>query len=124
MKKRLVISNSGELVRVQPDKVVYISSDGNYCHMFQADNESRLLSFQLGELVRMTISQLGPDNPFIKVGRGLIINRNYAYYINIGKQQLILSDADKFSYRVSASKEALKDLKNELEEELEKKTTW
>ena len=75
----LTITTSTDLVRIAPDRVVYISS--------------------------------------IRIGKSLIINRNYVYYINIPKQKLTLSDAATFSHTVVASKEALKQLKELLEKE-------
>lgn len=118
LKKYLVISTATDLVRIAPDKIVYISSDGNYCNLVQADNESRLLTFQLGQIENMILDQFGSnDNLFIRIGRGLIINRNYIYYINIQSQKLILSDVARFTHTVSASKEALKKLKDLMEKE-------
>lgn len=118
LKKYLIISTSTDLVRIAPDKIVFISSDGNYCNLVQTDNETRMLSFQLGQVENMIKHQLGTEgNLFIRIGRGLIINRNYIYYINIQSQKLILSDMTRFTHTVSASKEALKQLKDLIEKE-------
>lgn len=118
LKKYLIISTTTDLVRIAPDKIVFISSDGNYCNLVQIDNETRMLTFQLGQVENMIREQLGTDgNLFIRIGRGLIINRNYIYYINIQSQKLILSDVSRFTHTVSASKEALKQLKDLIEKE-------
>ena len=45
---QLVLSTSIDLVRITPDGIVYIASDGNYSTLVQADGETRMLSFQLG----------------------------------------------------------------------------
>lgn len=119
MKKQLVISTSIDLVRIAPEKIVYIASDGNYSTLVQTDNEVRMLSFQLGQIEKMISSQLGSEgNVFIRIGKSLIINRSYIYYINIPKQKLILSDVASFSHTVTASKEALKQLKELIEKEV------
>lgn len=119
MKKELVISTSIDLVRIAPEKIVYVASDGNYSTLVQTDNEVRMLSYQLGQIERMISSQLGSDgNIFIRIGKSLIINRLYIYYINIPKQKLILSDIASFSHTVTASKEALKQLKELLEKNI------
>ena len=119
MKKHLIISTSVDLVRIAPEKIVYIASDGNYSTMVQADNEVRMLSYQLGQIEKMIASQLGDEgNNFIRIGKSLIINRSYIYYINITKQKLVLSDATSFNHTVVASKEALKQLKELLEMEV------
>ena len=118
LKKYLIISTTTDLVRIAPDKIVFISSDGNYCNLVQTDNETRMLTFQLGQVENLIREQLGTEGlQFIRIGRGLIINRNYIYYINIQSQKLILSDVSRFTHTVSASKEALKQLKDLIEKE-------
>ncbi len=119
MKKELIISTSNDLVRIAPEKIVYILSDGNYSTLVQTDNEVRMLSYQLGQIEKMISSQLGSDgNIFIRIGKSLIINRAYIYYINIPKQKLTLSDVASFNHTVTASKEALKQLKELLEKDI------
>lgn len=118
MTKQLIISTSNDLVRIAPDRIVYVSSDGNYSTLVQADGEVRMLSFQLGQIEKMIASQLGSEgNSFIRIGKSLIINRSYIYYINVPKQKLVLSDVATFSHTVTASREALKQLKELLEKE-------
>lgn len=119
MKKHLIISSSVDLVRIAPASIVYISSDGNYSTLTQADGETRVVSYQLGHIEKIIEAQLGADGKvFIRVGKSLIINRDYIYYINVSRQRLILSDAATFSHSVMASKEALKQVKELLEKEV------
>lgn len=119
MRKYIIISTSNDLVRIAPDKVVYISSDGNYSTLIQSDGDARLITFQLGRIERLIADQLGSNsNMFIRIGKCLIVNRNYIYYINFSKQLLILSDINSSKLTVSASKEALKQLKALLENEI------
>lgn len=118
MKKFLLISNSNELVRVAPEHIVCITADGDYSTLLQADGESRVVLCQLGKLVEMINSQLGVrGNDFIRLGRSLIINLNYVHYINVPKQKLVLSDSCSVNHTVTASKEALKQLKEFIERE-------
>ena len=119
MKKQLIISTSVDLVRVAPDTIVYIAAEGNYSTLVQVNEEKRVLSYQLGQIEKMMSTQLGNEgNIFIRIGKSLIINRSYIYYINIPKQKLTLSDVASFSHSVTASKEALKQLKELLEKEV------
>ena len=119
MKKYLIIATSLDLVRIAPENVVYISSDGNYSTLVQTDGEVRMLSFQLGQIEKMCAEQLGSEGSiFVRIGKSLIINRSYIYYINIQKQKLTLSDTASFSHTVSASKEAVKQIKELLEQEV------
>ncbi len=77
-----------------------------------------MISYQLGQVEKMLASQLGSEGSvFIRIGKSLIINRSYIYYINVPKQKLTLSDVESFSHTVAASKEALKQLKELLEKE-------
>ena len=116
MKKFLVIQTSIDLIRIDPDHIVYISSDGNYSTLVQTDGEMRVVSYQLGQIEKTMETQLGKDgNIFIRIGKSIIINRSYIYYINPSKQKLILSDTLHFSHTVTASKEALKQLKELIE---------
>lgn len=118
MKKQLLISTSVDLVRIAPDRIVYIAADGNYSTLVQADKEVRMLSFQLGQIEKIMQSQLGSDgNMFIRIGKSLIINRSFISYINIPRQKLTLSDVATFSHTVTASKEALRELKELIERE-------
>lgn len=118
MGKYIVISTTVDLVRIAPESVVYICSDGNYSTLIQADGLNRILTVQLGQLEALIAKQLGTDgNVFIRIGKSLIINRNYIYYINIPRQQLVLSDARTVSHRVTASKDALRQLKELVEKE-------
>lgn len=118
MSKHLVIVNSNELVRISPERVVYISSDGNYSTMVLSDKQERLFTFNLTSFQNIIEKQLQTNaNDFIRIGKGLIINRSYIYYINPSKQQLILS-GEKLSdiFNLTASKEALRQLKDVIEE--------
>ena len=77
-----------------------------------------MVSHQLGQIEKMIASQLDRDaDMFVRIGKSLIINRHYIYYIDVTKQKLILSDVRSFSHKVSASKEALKQLKELMEKE-------
>ena len=118
MNKYLIIPTTNDLVRVLPDRIVYISSDGNYSTLVQADGETRVLTFQLGQIEKLMATQLGSGgNCFIRIGKGLIINRSYIYYINIQKQRLVLSDVADVNHTLTASREALKQLKDLIEKE-------
>ena len=120
MSKHLVLINSNEVIRVSPDRIVYILSDGNYSTMTLIDKEEHLFSFNLASFEKIIEQQLGTDaQTFIRLGKSLIINGRYIYYVNVSKQQIILSDSsfpNKFT--LSASKEALKALKTVLEESI------
>ena len=119
MKRHIIISTTNDLVRIAPENIVYIASDGTYSTLVQADGESRMLSFQLGQIESLIHLQLGESTrDFIRIGRCLIINRSYINYINVSKQKITLSDSKSFRHELTASREALKQLKEILEKEV------
>ena len=122
MKRPIVISSINELIRVCPERIVYITSDGNYSMMVLHDKTEHLFSFNLSHFQQIIEKQMKAEaSLFIRIGKSLIINREYIYEINIGKQKLILSDMKiKYTFALSASKEALKQLKTLLENEIER----
>lgn len=112
----IVISKGTELLRIPQEKLVYISSEGNYSNVVTLDNRRRLVSFQLGQLEDLIGNQLGDEGScFLRLGRGLIINTEYIYVIDIAKQQLILSDCATCYHELSASREVLIKLKAYIE---------
>ena len=93
MKKQIIISTSNELVRVLPERIVYISSDGNYSTMVLHDKTEHLFTFNLSHFQKLIEKQLKDDaSQFIRIGKSLIINRDYIYRINLAKQQLVMWD--------------------------------
>lgn len=112
----LIISTANELLRINVRQIIYISSDGNYSNILLSGGEVRMVTFQLGQLERMIADQLQEEGRnFVRIGKSLIINLNNVFYINMPKQQLILNDNMQGRYTLSASKEALKALKELIE---------
>lgn len=115
--KVIIISNTNELVRVKPERVVYIESDGNYSTMVLHDNTKHVFTLNLAHCQQLIEEQLGKDaETFIRIGKQIIINRAYIYKVNVQKQQLVMSDMMlNHAFTLQASKEALKQLKAYLE---------
>jgi hypothetical protein len=88
--------------------------------MVLTDQEEHVFSFNLSTFEKAIEQQLGTEAQlFLRLGKSLIINSQYIYYINVGKQEIILSDRSfPQKYKLSASKEALKNLKSLLEASL------
>lgn len=112
----IIISKGTEFLRVPQDKLVYISSEGNYSNVVTVDNRQRLVTYQLGQLEEMLGNQLGTKgNNLLRIGRSLIINIDYIYFIDISKQQLVMSDCAGCYHELSASREVLIKLKAYME---------
>ncbi len=118
MNKRLLFTTSAEIIRVPPESVVFITADGNYSAITLADGENFILTLQLGQIERRLAEMLEKDDHrFIRIGKSLIVNRDFIAFIHPLRQKMILSDCRSFRHEVSASKEALKALKDLLEKE-------
>lgn len=114
--KNIIISKGTELLRLPPERLVYISSEGNYSNIITLDNRKRLVAYQLGQIEDIIGEQLGDSGSnFLRLGRGLIINIEYVHFIDIAKQELILSDCTGCYHELSASREVLIKLKAYIE---------
>jgi len=115
--KVIIISNTNELVRVQPERVVYIMSDGNYSTMVLHDGTEQMFTMNLAHCQQLIEKQLGRGaETFIRIGKQLIVNRAYIFKIHVQKQILVMSDmALNQAFTLQASKEALRQLKAYIE---------
>ena len=113
----LRISTSTELVKVATDEIVYVRADGNYSDLVLTNGKSRKMTFQL-HFFDEVFQQL-QNNMFARVGRSLIVNKRYIHVINLTEQILIFSGQQiKGDIKpVNVSREALKQLKELLENE-------
>ncbi len=117
--KVLIISGVNELVRIKPERVVYVESDGNYSTMVLHDKTEQVFTMNLAHCQLLMEEQLGKEAmTFIRLGKQLIVNRAYIFKINVNKQQLIMSNTEvNNAFTLQASKEALKQLKALIESE-------
>ena len=113
----LIVSNNALLLRVANNDIAYMSSDGSYATMKLINGEDYTFSFNLSSFERIIEQQLkNSAKMFIRVGRGLLINSNFIYVININKQELILANTSSpVKYTLHVSKEALRGLKSLIE---------
>ena len=121
MGNNLYFATSTELIRVPVEGVVYISADGNYSAIKMADGGEYVLTLQLGQMEKRIAEMVDEDdNRFIRIGKSLIVNREFIVFINPARQKMILSDGKTFRQELSASREALKALKELIEMEIMK----
>jgi DNA-binding LytR/AlgR family response regulator len=107
---------------VKPERVVYVESDGNYSTMVLHDKTEHVFTMNLAHCQELIERQLGKEaETFIRIGKQLIINREYIFKINVNKQTLVMSDmALNQAFTLQASKEALKQLKAYMESKVGK----
>lgn len=112
MPAHIVISKGTELLRIPAERMVYISAEGNYSHVVTQDNRRTMVSFQLGQLEDLIGDQLGDSGGnFVRLGRGLIINTDFVFSVDIAAQRLVLSDCAGCWHELSASRDVLVKLK-------------
>lgn len=113
MKDKLLIHTVNEAYSFNPEQVICIEADGNYCNLHLANGNEYLLSFQLGQVESIIREQLSYSNhSFVRVGKSLIINMDALICVNITKQSLELTQPSGEKILFSASREALKKLMN------------
>lgn len=115
--KAIIISNTNELVSVRPERIIYISSDGNYSTMILHDKTELVFTMNLSHCRQLLMEQIGEERcTFVRMGKQLIVNIDYIFKINLNRQQLVMSDMTlNEAYTLSASRDALKKLKMFLE---------
>ena len=118
----LKITTNSEIIRIPTDEIIFIKGDGNYSDIFLANGKKENVISQLHDLMdKLTTLNY---NPFYRVGKSLIINRDYVFKVNPGLQRIILSYSRlEKDILIKASKDALKNLKEKLETETEEGLT-
>lgn len=112
----LKITNNTEIIRIPSDEIVFIKGDGNYSDIFLSNGKKENVISQLHDVM----DKLSHFDycPFYRVGKSLIVNRDFIFKVNPGLQKLILSNSRlEKDILIKASKEALKGLKEKLENE-------
>lgn len=128
------IKTSTLLMRVAVDEIVYVKADGNYCDLVLINGRCRKMTFQL-HYFEDNFKLLKCADMFIRVGRSLIVNRQYVQVIDLidqtisfGGKQLTRElrtgnrpdrnegvSLGRDIYLVKVSRDALKQLKEQLE---------
>ena len=112
--ERLKISTSADFSACPPTILPTSRPPANYCDVHLFNGESVTMTFQLHYFVE--VLGMLQQNFFLRVGKSLIVNKNFVYAINVTNQELKLMDyRAHHSFRLKASKEALKELKSVLE---------
>ena len=116
MERWFSFSTATELLRVPAGAVVCIKADGNYSSVITADDVEHVLTLQIGQIERRIadMAEAG-DHRFIRIGKSLIVNSDFISFINVTRQKLVLSDCRTFSRELTASRGALRMLKEVLE---------
>ena len=110
------ISTKTELIRFPSDRLMFISAEANYSMIHLEDGFSYLVAYQIGQLEDMITDQLGEARMhFLRIERSLIVNTNFILLIDTAEKKLIISNCRGQSHELSASREALIQVKYYLE---------
>ncbi len=115
--RHLNIVSSSRLVRIPFNYIVLIEADGNFCDIYLLGDIKIQVTLQLGQMVTLIQEQL-PDfkHLFARVGKSIVVNSNYIIDIDLTKKKILLIDYKHNKYIKDASRDALKEVKEQLEQ--------
>ena len=113
----IIISNTFQMAKIPLDCLLCVTSDGSYSNFNLIDGTKYTFSFNLHTFEKMLESQLGLEaERFIRVGKSLIINRDFVFMIDIQRKEITLADSElRCKVTIGASKDAVKSLKDIME---------
>ena len=117
-KKGLIFNNRDELFRFDVNKIVFIKAEGNYARVFTTDGNIK--GILIGSNLAMVSKELEifskeTKHYFIRIGRKHIVNLDYIFYISLHKKCMILTDFEKFQFKLDdVALDALKMLKERI----------
>ena len=111
MKNYLIIRKGMELRRVASESIMYVVADYRYAVFHLSHDENFLMPMSLKEVESLMVEQLNSNaKVFVRVGRSLIVNLSYLYYINLSKNCLVLLDGNMEKVELNVSRASLKAL--------------
>jgi len=120
----LKIPTSTELVRIRTDEIVGVVADGNYSILHLYDKRKQTVTFKI-HFLDEAFEKLR-YNPFVRIGRSLIINKQYVYRINLVEKRCYLAGQPlQGEYKFDAPRAALEALKRYMEtDNIDDKPNW
>ena len=105
------------MTKIPLDCLLCVTSDGSYSNINLIDGAKYTFSFNLYTFEKILEAQLGLEaERFIRVGKSLIINRDFVSMIDIQRKEITLADSElRCKVTIGASKEAVKGLKDLME---------
>lgn len=93
---------------VSDEEIIYIEDDGNYCQVQLLHEKKELIFERIGDVEKKVDSDM-----FVRLGRSLLINKNYIRKLNLKNNTCTLMASD-VSYTLSVSKKSCEILKDML----------
>lgn len=114
----ICINSRDELNLVDLDKIACVQANGNYSNIMYIEGQKLMISIGLSQFEQIinkaaekTADGSG-TNPFVRLGRSVIINKRYLTQISMTKQKLLLSDRGKHAYQLIVPRQTLKAFKD------------
>lgn len=114
----ICINSRDELNLIDLDKIACIQANGNYSNLMYIEGQKLMISIGLSQFEQIINRAVGDSanesggNPFVRLGRSVIINKRYLTQISMVKQKLLLSDRGKHAYQLIVPKQTLKAFKD------------
>ncbi|MDE7135599.1 MAG: LytTR family transcriptional regulator [Muribaculaceae bacterium] len=114
----ICINSRDELNLIDLDKIACIQANGNYSNLMYIEGQKLMISIGLSQFEQIINRAAGDSanesggNPFVRLGRSVIINKRYLTQISMVKQKLLLSDRGKHAYQLIVPKQTLKAFKD------------
>lgn len=104
-----------EMLRIDINHIVFFEADRSSLDIVCSNGIRHTVCMNLRQMSQLLTQNLGINaDIFIRVGKSLIVNRQYIQHISVPLSSILLSDAATFDFRLNASKEALRRLKTEI----------
>lgn len=113
-----VFTNRDIFLRIPLNNIVYFEAEGNFSVVTTINKLKQSIYANLGQVENILKEYISnhdnEDDIFIRIGRSLIVNRNYIYMINTIKKEVTMSDCKSFVFKFNCSKDSLKKLREQL----------
>ncbi|MDE6361274.1 MAG: LytTR family transcriptional regulator [Muribaculaceae bacterium] len=113
---KICLNSRDELIILDLERVAFFQANGNYTLLTYLSGQKQLLTLGLSkiETVIRAATPPGHRGTFLRLGRSLIVNKQYIITISVTKQKLYLGDYTCPMFGISVSKPLLKALKDEI----------
>lgn len=120
----LYINTRDELIRLDCSKIVYMEGDGNYTNIVLANKQKVSVCMNLSHMQQFISESLRERaSIFARIGKRFIVNLSFIYKVQPLLQSLVVTDGVHFTFQLSISKEALRQLKDILVGRVPNKTS-
>lgn len=110
---KVCLNSRDELLLIILEKIAYIKANGNYTDLVYISGQSQSLAVSLSKIEEMILLASEKKGPlrFTRLGRSLIVNREYLIGISVLRQRVILSDCEGNTHVLTVPKQILKTFK-------------